>query len=420
MMHKKTIQLQTRAPAAIRLADASVAFTGGATNNEYAPVEASLLETLETELLRNEKTLVKKNSAAEADWVVNAKVSGYSLPPPAHRTESSGASTINYTHWIGSLNVAYQVIDKSGKIHDAQNISSTYDREFSSSGLTQVLKIPFGRRRDTSSTADPKGKEPRTAEDVKQILIRDAVGQIASNLGNTSKILEVQVATGEDHLNRAATFMEDRLWSRALDLLDSTPALASPPEEAYRQYDLGLVYEALSYDSKDAMDQRQNIYKAAEYYDKSLELNPKERYFVDSVARSKDAIARYKALDDEVAASKTSAKTAGAKIEKVAEKTTVSDPPPSAAPAPKVFTANDAIEMFTAQVPQEQIVDVIRNSAVQFDPHDKDTVMAMAKAKLPINIQNELRRKVGAAPLPASASGTHSAPAHRAAVTSQK
>jgi hypothetical protein len=71
--------------------------------------------------------------------------------------------------------------------------------------------------------------------------------------------------------------------------------------------------------------------------------------------------------------------------------------------ASKTLTANDVIEMFTAGVPQEQIVDMIRNSPVEYDYRDKDTALAIAKAKLPVRLQNELRKRVGAAPLGATA-----------------
>jgi hypothetical protein len=52
--------------------------------------------------------------------------------------------------------------------------------------------------------------------------------------------------------------------------------------------------------------------------------------------------------------------------------------------------------MFRAGVPESQIVDIIRTSPVRFDPLDKDTAIALARAKLPVTLQNELRKKVGA------------------------
>jgi hypothetical protein len=71
-------------------------------------------------------------------------------------------------------------------------------------------------------------------------------------------------------------------------------------------------------------------------------------------------------------------------------------PPANAGTARKKIRVGDAIEMASAGVPEDQVVGVIQNSPVEFDPLDKDTVMAIARAKLSVRIQNALRQKVGA------------------------
>jgi hypothetical protein len=101
---------------------------------------------------------------------------------------------------------------------------------------------------------------------------------------------------------------------------------------------------------------------------------------VESVARLKDSIARYKALDLQ----QKSPRPATAKAE------------PKTG---KVLQLADVIEMYAAGVEQSQIVAIIRNSTVEFDPLDKETSIAIAKAKLPVALQNEMRKKVGAQPL---------------------
>ena len=411
-VRKKKVDLLTRQPAVVRLANTSIAFTRTSINREYAPVEGSLEATLETELIGNEKTLVKKNNPAEADWVLGLKITGFATPPPHQRIQNNGKFSTTFVRWNGSLNVSYQVLDHAGRVHDAGNVSYSYDKEFDSNTTTgpkSRIPIPIpipGRRPTTTETV------PHSTEDVKQILIKQVVLHIANQLGNTTKVVEAQIATGDEHLNRAADFMERQLWVRALDELEKAPAAAKPEDESYHQYDLGLVYEAMAYDSKNAPDQRANIFKAAEYYDKALELHPKEKYFMNSVARTKDAIARYKALDlMQQEDRKLAKKGAAARAAEVNPSNTKPPYPTPAAPkshavpvqASKTLTANDVIEMFTAGVPQEQIADMIRNSPVEYDYRDKDTALAIAKAKLPVRLQNELRKRVGAAPLGATA-----------------
>jgi hypothetical protein len=65
----------------------------------------------------------------------------------------------------------------------------------------------------------------------------------------------------------------------------------------------------------------------------------------------------------------------------------------------KALTVGDVIEMHTAGVQNQQIVEVIRSSPVQFNLLDKETLVAIARAKLPLNLQNEMRKKAGLTPL---------------------
>jgi tetratricopeptide (TPR) repeat protein len=414
-MRKKKIDLQTRQPALVRLANTSIAFTGSSTNPEYTPVQGSLLATLETQLIGNEKTLLRKNNPSEAEWVFNLKVTGFSVANPQQRTQSYGQTSATYTRWSGSLNVAYEVLDKAGRVHDAKNVDYTYDREFdaqggSTGGWPKSIN-PFSKKSGSNDAA------PHSTEAVKQILIHDVVLQIAANLGNTTRAVEVQIATGQEQLNRAADFMEQRLWSRALDELGKMEAFPKPEDESYRQYDLGLVYEAMAYDAATVNEQRANFLKAEECYDKALESNRKEKYFVETVARTRNAIARYKELDAMQHADQKKHASVVAKASPPQNPPVNAPPAPQSAPASsdadsasrmkpatKPLKTADVIEMFQAGVGEPEIVDMIhRSPVVDFNFMDKDTLVSIAKAHLPLTLQNEMRKKVGLAPLAAPA-----------------
>jgi hypothetical protein len=403
-LRKKGVELKVREPAAVRLANTSIAFVGSSSNREYTPVQESLLATLSTELLKNEKSL-SRAPQSEAQWIFQAEVTGYEVSQPQQRSEVVGSTTTRYVQWNGSLNVAYQVLDRSGHVHDAGNVSKNYNKEFQEgvSGGKSLFGIgtpSLGRSHKDSS----KERIPATTEDLKQILIGEVVSDIASNLGNTSRAILVQVAGGDTNLDRAADFMQQDLWSRALEQLENTPAFEKPDAESYRQYDLGLAYEAMSYSAKDPKEARADIFKAGEYYDKALEMNPKEKYFVETVARTRDAAARYEALDrmekEDVAAAKNNpphdVKPPATEKISTGGKASGGAPPADGKTVAKPYTITDVIELYTAGAPEDQIIEVIRNSPIDFNPHDKDTVLAITKAKLPIVIQNELRKKVGA------------------------
>jgi hypothetical protein len=410
-MRKRKVELTIRKPAKVRLAHTSIALVGGATSKEYSAVLDSLLVTLETELISNEKTLVKKNSPSEAEWTLVARVTGYTAPRSQPHTQQIGNTSVAMVHWTGSLNVAYQVLDKAGHSHDAGNVRGTFDKDYDASGKgggvsIGKVSIPIPGKKKPESA-------PQSPDDVKQLLIQQVVKSIATDLGNTADKVDVQIAAGEDHMNRAADFMEKHLWSRASDELEAVEPFKKMEDESYRQYDLGLVHEAMAYDAKTVNDQKANLFKAQEYYDKALGMNRKEKYFVETIARTRDSTAGFKALeqmqrDDQkappapvkTAAASTPASKAVAPAAAVPVARAVPPVAPAAAPGGrKRLRVNDAIEMASAGVPEDQIIAVIDGSPVDFDPLDKDTVVAIARAKLSVRIQNALRKKVSAPPL---------------------
>ena len=391
-LHKKTIHLEVRKPALVRLANTSVAFQGAATNPEYQPVLVSLLTVLGTEIVKNERTLVVKSNARDAEWTLYMNVTGYSAPNPTKSTQHAGNATTVTDHWTGSLNVAYRVLDRQGRVHDASNVRVNYDKT-SVDGASKGTNMLAGLKNRIPGLKGSVDTVPTSPEDLKQILILKAVEDISSKLGNTSLPLQVRVANGEDHLNRAAVLMDQKLWARALQELESASAFPSAEDESYRLYDLGLVYEAISYEAKGYKDQRTNLFLAQEMYDKAMESNRKEKYFVETVARLRDSIARYKTLDDQ---QKADGKLPPA-VKSTSSVTQVATP--RGAGTGKANTVADIIKLHKADIPKDQIIEIIKSAPLDFNPVDVATVLAIKEANLPIEVQNEMRKKVGAAPI---------------------
>ncbi len=391
-LHKKTIHLEVRKPALVRLANTSVAFQGAATNHEYQPVLVSLLTMLGTEIVKNEKTLVLKSNIRDADWTLYMNVTGYSAPNPTKATQHAGNATTVTDHWTGSLNVAYRVLDRQGRVHDADNVRVSYDKT-SVEGAGKGTNMLTGLKNKIPGMKGSTDSVPTSTEDLKQILIRKAVEDISAKLGNTSLPLQVRVANGEDRLNRAAVLMDQKLWARALQELESAGAFPGAEDESYRLYDLGLVYEAISYEAKGYKDQRTNLFLAQEMYDKAMESNRKEKYFVETVARLRDSIARYKTLDDQ---QKADGKLPPA-VKSSPSVTQVATP--RSGGTGKANSVSDIIKLHKADIPKEQIIEIIKSAPLDFNPVDVQTVLAIKEANLPIEVQNEMRKKVGAAPI---------------------
>src|SRR6185295_1902853 len=129
------------------------------------------------------------------------------------------------------------------------------------------LDIPYHKEFEDGSGAP-------TEADLTASVVQQAVGQIIYKLTPTEETLQVLVPKGsfEDYINLA----EAGLWSRYSETIEARPALANPVEEAYRQYALGLSYEALGYGADSTETTLRYLEQAAQHYNSSLSLNPKE------------------------------------------------------------------------------------------------------------------------------------------------
>jgi len=121
------------------------------------------------------------------------------------------------------------------------------------------------------------GRDAPTEADRLGLAVQQTVGQIVYKLTPTEEALQVLVPKGsfEDFINLA----EAGLWSRYSETIEARSALANPMDEAYRQYALGLSYEALGYGADSTETTLRYLEQAAQHYNSALSLNPKEDYF---------------------------------------------------------------------------------------------------------------------------------------------
>jgi len=121
------------------------------------------------------------------------------------------------------------------------------------------------------------GHNAPTEADLVGSAVQQTVGQIVYKLTPTDEALQVLVPKGsfEDTINLA----EAALWSRYSETIEARAALPNPLDEAYRQYALGLAYEALGYGADSTETTLRYLEQAAQHYNSALSLNPKEDYF---------------------------------------------------------------------------------------------------------------------------------------------
>jgi tetratricopeptide (TPR) repeat protein len=201
-----------------------------------------------------------------------------------------------------------------------------------------------------------------TPDELRTRLLNDAALQIASRLVNTTESLDVLLARG-GALDQANTLMEQKLWTRALEALDTMTPFAQPEEDAYRLYNLGVANEALGYQADDVVKARKYLQEASVDYGKAIDAKPAEKNFLQPQIRIDSALAHYKRLGDlQVASAKTASSTSAA--------------------AADALTNKDVISMISAKLDEANVIDTVQHAtAVNFDLTPKGQI-DLAKANV--------------------------------------
>ena len=337
-------------------------------------VLAALQSTVESDLVANDPRLrsVPANDPKEhPDAVINIQVTSYATPP-AQTTQEEGLSfnkkpapAVNVTHVTGMIAANFNAQDiRDSKSIAANTVTEKYDQEFVAAPpaaankpalFTSILgshipKIPAGGNQNGQSSGD-SNKEPTPIE-LRNMLVQSLATGIASHLVNTSEQVPVLLATGGG-LDDADKLLEQKLWTRALEQLETMTPFPQPDQDAYRIYDLGVANEALGYQAEDVTKARKYLQEASIDYGKAIDAKPTEKNFLPPQTRIDTALAHYKTLGDQMAAAAQSANTAAA----------------AAASAPAdALTNADVIAMVSAKLDEANILDTIKTAgAVKFD-----------------------------------------------------
>jgi hypothetical protein len=327
-------------------------------------VTNALQSTLESQLISNDSRL--RTDKDHPDAVISCRITAYSQPPAQRVSESSlsvnkkGGPLTNEAmmELIGNLTVSFQAQDvRSRKSIGGDTVTAKFDREYplenpaaKPSMMGSILnahvpKIPGNRA--IPGGHNNEDRQP-TPEELRTKLINDAALQIASRLVNTSETVDVLLARG-GALDQANTLIDQKLWTRALEALETMPPLPQPEDDAYRLYNLGVVNEALGYQAEDVTKARKYLQEAAVDYGKAISSKPAEKYFLEPQTRLDSALAHYKRIGDLQAASAKSASS-------------------TSSAAADALTNKDVISMVQAKLDDANIIDTVQHAeAVSFD-----------------------------------------------------
>ncbi|HEY6766146.1 MAG TPA: hypothetical protein VI386_15420 [Candidatus Sulfotelmatobacter sp.] len=357
---KEKVQLHRKLPAVAHLGGSS--FTVKATSHSPSGKEVAdlLPDMLETELLKNEKTLRADKDAPAV--TISCVITNYETPP--HQTVTRNESVLQkgklvqkpktYIEITGQLDVTYKVTDKSGKTIDSNNPSAKYAREFEqktnqasdqSSSVWSHLPSHIPKLPGHGDQAEAPAVQP-TSDQLRQELIHQIVSQIAPRLVNTDESVEVLLAGGK--LGDANKIAQKGQWNRYLEALETMTPLGKPEDDAYRLYDIGVANEAMGYQSEDRTAAKKFFEEAAINYGKAIEAKPGEKYFLDPQTRVETAVTYYKELGQTA--------VNAAKVDK--------EPMPSGGQtASGALNNQKVIEMFKSGVDEDSILAEIKQAA---------------------------------------------------------
>jgi len=334
-------------------------------------VLVDLKSTIESDIVANDPRLRSVAPPEHADAVITCQVTTYTAgsqitSQPGLSFGKKPAPAQQMTHVTGMITANFNAQDIRGSRSIAANtVTVKYDQQFpvpppanasnqnSLTGLlgSRIPKLPLGGNQN----GQPAGEQekPPTLIELKNSLVQSLAMGIASHLVNTSEQVPVQLATGPG-LDDADRLMDQKLWSRALEQLETMQPFGQPDQDAYRLYDLGVVNEALGYQAEDVTKARKYLQEASIDYGKAIDARPAEKNFLQPQTRIDTALAHYKTLGDQMAASAQIANAAAVKA---------NAPPPADA-----LTNADVIAMVGAKLDMANILDTIKSaSAVNFD-----------------------------------------------------
>jgi len=325
-------------------------------------VTQALQSTVESLIISNDSRLHSVMPPDKPDATITCQVTTYSQ---SQATETQPAVTVgkktypaqSSVHEKGLITVTFNAQDTRGnRSIAAGTVTAKFDQQYpvqstqptklnSLSGVGGILShIP---QKPAAGADEASTDKPPTPAELRDLLVKNISYQIASHLVDTSEQVPVNLAVGGG-LDEADKLMEQQLWSRALEQLETMTPFSSPEQDAYRLYNLGVVNEAMGYAAEDVQKARKELQEASIDYGKAIDAKPDEKYFLQPQNRIDTALAYYKTLGDRAAANAQLAS---------APKTAAAD----------VLTNADVIAMVGAKLDQGNIIDTIQHSAANFD-----------------------------------------------------
>jgi hypothetical protein len=315
-MSKKKITLHRKLPAAIHLPGNALKLDVSARDPKNNEMASQVSDILQAQLLKYNSNL--RIDPAHPDAIITCLITNSSIPPVQDvvrnvtETKKMGKQFVqvqepkHFYEVKGNLDLTYQAKDAhSGKTLDSDVINLKYAQEFDESGTStsestmtkswNALKTPWNKMHKSSSDDQQQGA-PTPAE-LEQMLARRASARVSARLVNTDETVEAYLARGK--LDDANKMADAGRWTQMLETLEQMTPLPNKEDDAYRFYNIGVVYEALGYQAEDPAAAKRFFDQAAIKYGKAIDAKPGERYFLEPQNRIESALAHYRKLEQQ-------------------------------------------------------------------------------------------------------------------------
>jgi hypothetical protein len=269
-MMKKSANLTRIHPPQVFIPGTRVSIKVTAATSNYGVAAQRFQSQLESELLGKNQRL--KLDTSRPDATIEVKI--------LHDDYGEKWETRKMVHYVDSgqvdkkgraikkeepINVRFKVVtysfNTSFKVHDTQK-----DVSLAADSFNWAFSKDF-----EDGNGSPDGSSLETSA------VQAAVGDLTTRLAPTREVVGVLLPRGT--FDTAAAFADAGLWSKYQEALDKIPALPNPSDEAYRQYGLGVAYEALGYGAEDSDTTLKYLEQASVHYNNAVDANPKEGYF---------------------------------------------------------------------------------------------------------------------------------------------
>lgn len=405
---KKVIPLTRMNPAAVLILGTQLDIKVKPSNAKNQNLAVQLQSHLATELVEHDPRLVlesrKPQTRVEVDLLQNDYSSKWETRTERTAREVGKDEKGRPVFQEAMMDVKYHLISHRLKV--AYRVTEVASKK---SLYADSIEVPFREE-------FKEGAGARTQSDLEANAMRQAVAQIVAKLTPTAEELYVLLPKGK--LEDLGNFAEGGLWSRYAEALEAWPAFAKADDESYRQYALGLAYEAMSYEADDVDTTLLYLERAGEHYNQAINSNPKEDYFfkphetalvvqgknklmnllqrdddpvkkitAPPLERVESALAKYQTIATQQATWNEALTGAG---ERGGKNLVVGGPK---APAPGSVTNQDVIDMARAGVDEELILGTIADAKqCSFDTSSK-ALIELTKARVSKTVIKALHEK---------------------------